>query len=143
MKKSAGYDLWWEKKRISQVFQRVLTTTPRSWLVKNSLRIETHISYLNDEVGKNLSVSSSRGLGLTSLHQRQFKPINKKHSYFIVRLFFLSQKSCIINEQINLLTANDEISRLENLTFLWNWIPRSFVTHASLCNTVLQKQWES
>ena len=40
----------------------------------------------------------------------------------------------------NPLTANNEISRLENLTFLWTWIlrwvPRSFVTHASLCNTL-------
>ena len=38
------------------------------------------------------------------------------------------------------LAANDELSRLENLTLLWTWIlkwvPRSFATHASLCNTL-------
>ena len=40
----------------------------------------------------------------------------------------------------NPLTANDELSRHENLTFLWTWtlrwVPRSFATHASLCNTL-------
>ena len=40
----------------------------------------------------------------------------------------------------NPLTANDELSRHENLTFLWTWIlrwvPRSFATHASLCNAL-------
>ena len=40
---------------------------------------------------------------------------------------------------INPLTANDELSRPENLTFLWTWIlrlvTRSFANHASLCNT--------
>ena len=43
-------------------------------------------------------------------------------------------------DAFNPLTANDELSRLENLTFLWTWIlrwvPRSFATHASLCNTL-------
>ena len=41
--------------------------------------------------------------------------------------------------RFNPLTANDELSRLENLTFLWTWmrwVPRSFATHASLCNTL-------
>ena len=41
---------------------------------------------------------------------------------------------------INRLTANAELSRHENLTFLctWTlrWVPRSFATHASLCNTL-------
>ena len=41
---------------------------------------------------------------------------------------------------INPLTTNDELSRHKNLTFLWTWIlrwvPRSFATHASLCNTL-------
>ena len=36
--------------------------------------------------------------------------------------------------------ANDELSRLENLIFLWTWIlrwvPKSFATHPSLCNTL-------
>ena len=40
----------------------------------------------------------------------------------------------------NPLSANVELSRHENLTFLWTWIlrwvPRSFATHASLCNTL-------
>ena len=40
----------------------------------------------------------------------------------------------------NPLSANDELSRHENLTFLWawtlRWVPRSFATHASLCNTL-------
>ena len=40
----------------------------------------------------------------------------------------------------NPLTANDELSRHENLTFLWTWtlrwVPRSFATDASLCNTL-------
>ena len=49
-------------------------------------------------------------------------------------------------------TANDELSRHENLTFLWTWtlmwVPRSFATHAALCNTLpsnklYQKQWKS
>ena len=38
------------------------------------------------------------------------------------------------------LCANGELSYHENLTFLWTWIlrwvPRSFATHASLCNTL-------
>ena len=38
------------------------------------------------------------------------------------------------------LTTNDELSRHENLTFLWTWtqrwVPRSFATHASLCNNL-------
>ena len=42
---------------------------------------------------------------------------------------------------INPLTAKDELSCLENLTFLWTWIlrwaPRSFATHAYLCNTLI------
>ena len=42
--------------------------------------------------------------------------------------------------KINPLTANEELSRHENLTFLWNWtlrwVPRSFATHNSLCNTL-------
>ena len=40
----------------------------------------------------------------------------------------------------NPLTANDELSRHENLTFFWTWIlrwvPRSFATLASLCNAL-------
>ena len=44
------------------------------------------------------------------------------------------------NIELNPLTANDELSRHENLTFLWTWIlrwvPRSFATHASLCNVL-------
>ena len=40
----------------------------------------------------------------------------------------------------NPFTANDELSCHENLTFLWTWIlrwvPKSFATHASLCNTL-------
>ena len=40
----------------------------------------------------------------------------------------------------NPLTANDELSRYENLNFLWTWIlrwvPRNFATHTSLSNTV-------
>ena len=40
----------------------------------------------------------------------------------------------------NPLTANGELSRHENLTFLWTWIlrwvPRSFATHASLSKTL-------
>ena len=50
-------------------------------------------------------------------------------TFFIISIFLL-----------NPLTANDELSRLENLTFLWTWIlrwvPRSFATHASLLNTL-------
>ena len=42
--------------------------------------------------------------------------------------------------KFNPLTANDELSRHENLTFLWTWIlrwvPRSFATNASLCNAL-------
>ena len=41
---------------------------------------------------------------------------------------------------VNPLTTNDELSRHENLTFLWTWtlrwVPRSFATNASLCNTL-------
>ena len=40
----------------------------------------------------------------------------------------------------NPLSVNGELSRHENLTFFWTWIlrwvPRSFATHASLCNTL-------
>ena len=40
----------------------------------------------------------------------------------------------------NPLTTNDGLLRHENLTFLWTWtlrwVPRSFATHASLCNTL-------
>ena len=39
-----------------------------------------------------------------------------------------------------LMSARDEISGLENLTFLWSWIlrwvPRNAVTHAPLCYTL-------
>ena len=42
--------------------------------------------------------------------------------------------------EVNSLTANDELFRHENLTFSWIWtlrgLPRNFVTHASLCNTL-------
>ena len=51
------------------------------------------------------------------------------------------------------LSANGELSRHENSTFLWTWIlrwvPRSSATYASLCNTLssnkpnVQKQWKS
>ena len=41
---------------------------------------------------------------------------------------------------LNPLSANGELSRHENLTLLWTWIlrqvPRSFATHASLCNNL-------
>ena len=41
---------------------------------------------------------------------------------------------------LNPLSPNGELSRHENLTFLWTWIlrwvPRSFATHATLCNTL-------
>ena len=41
---------------------------------------------------------------------------------------------------LNPLTTNDGLLRHENLTFLWTWtlrwVPRSFATHASLCNTL-------
>ena len=44
------------------------------------------------------------------------------------------------NSFLNLLSANGKLSYHENLTFLWTWIlkwvPRSFATHASLCNTL-------
>ena len=52
------------------------------------------------------------------------------------------EKNITLNNKshFNPLTANDEISRLENSTFLWTWIlrwvPWSFATHASLCNTL-------
>ena len=46
----------------------------------------------------------------------------------------------ILEVSLNPLSANGELSRHENLTFLWTWIlrwvPRSFATHASLCNTL-------
>ena len=47
----------------------------------------------------------------------------------------------VIGETIfNPLTAKNEISLPENMTFLWTWIlrwlPRSAATHASLCNTL-------
>ena len=42
--------------------------------------------------------------------------------------------------EFNPLTANDELSHHGNLIFLWTWIlrwvPRSFATHASLCNAL-------
>ena len=64
---------------------------------------------------------SSRGLNLTFL-------INHKK-----RIYVLDSMS--FNPY-----ANDELSRLENLTFLWTWIlrwvPKSFATHPSLCNTL-------
>ena len=45
-----------------------------------------------------------------------------------------------INDGINPLTTNDGLLRHENLTILWSWtlrwVPRSFATHASLCNTL-------
>ena len=41
---------------------------------------------------------------------------------------------------INPLSANGNLSRHENLTFLWTlilrWVPRSVATHASLWNTL-------
>ena len=50
--------------------------------------------------------------------------------------------ACVCEKKkiFNPLTANDELSRHENLTFLWTWIlrwvPRRFATYASLCNTL-------
>ena len=38
---------------------------------------------------------------------------------------------------IDPLTANDEITRFENLTRILSWVPKSFATHISFCNTVL------
>ena len=37
---------------------------------------------------------------------------------------------------IDPLTANDEITRFENLTRILSWVPRSFATHISFCNTL-------
>ena len=45
---------------------------------------------------------------------------------------------------INPLTDNYELSRHENLTFLWTsilrWIPRSVANHAFLCNTLFSNK---
>ena len=58
-----------------------------------------------------------------------YQKVWKLWLFFTILIFFL-----------NPLTANDELSRLENLTFLWiwilRWVPRSFATHASLSNTL-------
>ena len=55
---------------------------------------------------------------------------------YIVYFWILYFRMCLFNP----LTANDELFRHENLTFLWTWIlrwvPRSFATHASLCNAL-------
>ena len=46
----------------------------------------------------------------------------------------------LVKKVFNPLTANDKLSRHEDLTFLWTWIlrwdTRSFATIASLCNTL-------
>ena len=61
-----------------------------------------------------------------------------KKQYFCKIIVNYSKKTHY--DVVNPLTANDEISRHENLTFLWTWtlrwVPRSFATHASLCNTL-------
>ena len=57
-----------------------------------------------------------------------------------LNLKFLNCNRVRKNSAINPLSANVELSRHENLSFLWTWIlrwvPRSFATHASLCNTL-------
>ena len=84
---------------------------------------------------------------------RNFLPLNyevfncKKTFYWkrIHESHVFGQQSIQIawfKHKLNPLTVyfNDELSRHENLTFLWTWIlrwvPRSFATHASLCNTL-------
>ena len=90
----------------------------------------------------------SYGFGLGNLGwHRNFDARFEKNSYFVkiqfagfshryMTMFFVIS----VKYHFNPLTANDELSRHENLTFLWTWIlrwvPRSFATHASLCNTL-------
>ena len=78
---------------------------------------------------------------------RGFLKLSKSMKLWLLYTFFIFL--------FNSLTANDELSRLENLTFLCTWIMRylkdtkSFTTHACLCNTLssnklyVQKQWKS
>ena len=86
--------------------------------------------------------------------KKMFKSYSvQKHSSTVVSLISGHRlyKSLV---SINPLSANGKLSRHENLTFLkaWilRWLPRSFATHASLCNTLssnklynVQKQWKS
>ena len=72
--------------------------------------------------------------------QGAFSFFNKNvNSWYVLTIFLLKPQN-ILSMFFNPLTANDELSRHEILTFLWTWtlkwVPRSFATHASLCNTL-------
>ena len=61
-------------------------------------------------------------------------------SFVNISYWYLVRNTMSKISSLNPLTAKDEISRPENLTFLCSWIlrwvPRSTVTDAPLCNTL-------
>ena len=77
--------------------------------------------------------------GGSCCRKKKEKKVNKSLKKLIA-IFSLNKQSKKQKSPLNPLTANDELSRHENLTFLWTWIlrwvPRSFATHASLCNAL-------
>ena len=90
-------------------------------------------------------------LSVTQVNSYTLKP-NPRGSFWLQIELWIRMKNCWHCElfvfwkeiceifEFNHLTANDGLSRLGNLTFLWTWvlrwIPRSFTTHVSLCNTL-------
>ena len=65
---------------------------------------------------------------------------SKQRKAYIQVMWYRSSCQKHSKQSFNPLTANDELSRHENLNFLWAWILRwvfrSFATHTSLCNTL-------
>ena len=71
--------------------------------------------------------------------------MNYKYLQFSVRRTRIGLRPMSLKEKfLNPLTAKNEISIPENLTFLWTWIlgwvPRSSATHTSLCNTLFSNK---